>query len=152
MNNQPTNQDLMDAIVGLGGDVVGMRGEVGGLKADVGGLKGEVGCLTNEVGGLKGEIGGLRIEFKDMITEGVGNALEQMVFPRFVEMEDRFDRIEARLSQTVTLDQLDRKLTSLKDELKDTGAKAIRKVTHLAQILHSNNVLSAAQVVEVGRA
>lgn len=131
MKAQPSNQELMDAIVGV----------------------------RTDVGGLKGEVGALRAEIPDMIDEGIGNALEQMVFPRFVELEDRFDAMDkrlddtgVRLAETVTLDQLDRRLLSLKDELKDTGAKAIRKVTQLAQILHANNVLSTAQVVEVGRA
>ncbi len=146
MKAQPSNQELMDAIIGV----------------------------------VKCEFVSFRSEIKGMIVDGVGEALEQMVFPRFVEMEDRFEtidkrfdtmdkrfdamdnrfdamdsrfeRVEARLAETVTIDQLDRRLLSLKDELKDTGARAIRKLTHLAQILHANNVLSAAQVVEVGRA
>ncbi len=130
-----------------------------------------------ELGQFKGVVGdSITVAFeeykevvKDIVTESIGEALEQIVLPRFDKIETRLDIIESELGTVkselgtvksdvgiikatmVTRDDLDRRLVDFKQELHNTGEKALRKITRLTQILHSNSVMSVAQVVEVGK-
>jgi hypothetical protein len=86
---------------------------------------------------------------KEVVTETVGESLQQIVLPRFDAIEGRLEKVE---SSMVTMDYLDRRLERFKDELKDTGSKALRKISRLTEALHANGGLTAAQVVEIGKA
>ncbi len=111
---------------------------------------------------------------REFIQEVVVDALEQVVFPRFVALEDRMDQTDGRLdkidgrldhvdgrldhmdsslgrieSTMVTKDHLEDRLVDFKATLKQTGGQALRQIKTLAAELHRNGVFSAEQAVQV---
>ncbi len=93
---------------------------------------------------------------RGVIHESVGTLLDEMILPKFNEIDERFDRIEGRLddhdnkfSQMVTKDYLDDKFADFKAELSDTGSKAEQHVKRLAITLQKNGVISTPQFRQV---
>ncbi len=85
-------------------------------------------------------------ELRGVIREEIGSALEQIVLPKFDEIDARFDRIESTM---VTRDFLEDRLADFKGTLRQTGGQALRQIKVLATELHRNSVLSKDQVIQV---
>lgn len=102
----------------------------------------------------------IRGVIKDEVTESVGILLDEMILPKFNEIDERFDRIDVRLdghdlrfnkieSGMVTKDYLDDKFADFKAELSDTGSKAEQHVKRLAVTLQKNGVITTPQFRQV---
>ena len=96
MEREPSNQDLLNAILNnqraIGTLTVGvgeLKTDVGTLKTDVGELKTDVGTLKTDVGELKTNVGVLKTDVGELKTD-VG-ALQSDVG----EMKNKFERIES---------------------------------------------------------
>lgn len=106
-------------------------------------------------------------ELRGVIREEIGSALEQIVLPKFGEIDGRFEQIDSRFEQIdqrfdqmdrrfdriestmVTKDFLEDRLADFKGTLKQTGGQALRQIKVLATELHRNNVLSKDQIIQV---
>ncbi len=104
---------------------------------------------------------------RGVIQETVGEVLEEIVLPRFEQVDKRFEQVDKRFEQIdqrfdrmdqrfdkiestmVTKDHLEDRLVDFKATLKQTGGQALRQIKTIATELHRNNVLSAEQVVQI---
>lgn len=111
---------------------------------------------------------------RSIIREEVGDALEQIVLPRFDTVESRLDKVEGRLEKVesrldkvdgrlgkvenrlegfstiyVTKEYLDDKLADFKTGLEDSSRWVAKQVARLTDTLHKGGVLNAEQVIEI---
>lgn len=104
---------------------------------------------------------------KEEVIESVGTLLDEMILPRFNEIDAKFEKIDTRLdgidarldkhdlrfdkieSRMVTKDYLDDKFADFKAELADTGSKAEQHVKRLAVTLQKNGAITTTQFRQV---
>ena len=73
---------------------------------------------------------------KGAITDGVVEALESIVLPRFDEHDKRFDRIEKRLDSVESrLTSVESRLTALESDMRDVKAHLERLASNFLEIL-----------------
>ena len=88
---------------------------------------------------------------KDFFVGIMGEMLEDVVLPRFAEMDERHDRMEASLAaikgEMVTTDHFEKRIFALKGELANSGIRASHQVKTLATELHRNGVITVDQFV-----
>jgi uncharacterized phage infection (PIP) family protein YhgE len=173
MKKEPSNSDLLDAIVSLQGDVGLIKSDVGTLKSDVGTLKSDVGTLKTDVGTLKSDVGTLKSGFDTLNVEmgtlrsdvgtlksGVGSlkeavqgnseaiaALQESVQGLATHMDERFETVERRVTRIeatmVTKDYLDIKLADQAVEFGGRIRKTEKRVGMLVGALVEEGSLSA---------
>ena len=97
---------------------------------------------------------------RGVIREEVGEALEQVVLPKFDYVNDEISGMKSDISgmkseihwikaNMVTKDFLEERLARFKVELANSAIWVANQVTRLTQVLHKNGVLTAEQVVSI---
>ena len=104
---------------------------------------------------------------KEIVVESVGEALEEIVLPRFEQIDQRFeqidhrfeqidqrfDRIEGRLgkmeSAMVTRDFLEERLVDFRVSLTDSADWVGRQLKRLTHTMHQGGLLTPDQLIEI---
>ncbi len=91
--------------------------------------------------------------FRQDTYEVVGQVMDDIILPKFDEIDVRLDQHELRFTKIesgmVTKDYLDDKFADFKAELSDTGGKAEQHVKRLAVTLQKNGVITTTQFRQV---
>ncbi|MBI4653178.1 hypothetical protein HY750_02915 [Candidatus Kuenenbacteria bacterium] len=98
------------------------------------------------------EFGNVRKEMKDLhkeTIEGVCEFVEQNVLPLINENTEEIKKLNQRISQTVTIDYLDEKLSDLRGDLVVLTRKEDKKVVRLVEMLQAKNILSKKEAKEL---
>lgn len=94
----------------------------------------------------KDEVGQLRHVIKEVVDESIGQALEDVVLPRFEQVDQEIGWMKANM---VTRDFLEDRLADFRTSLTDSADWVGRQLKRLTNTMHQDGLLAADQVIQI---